>query len=431
MRKIYILVLCLTGNLCAAQQRLTLQDAIARALQYNYDIRMADVVVKQADANNTMGNAGMLPDVAANAGYRQGTNNVFNQLSNGTEQIRPNAATSGLSASVDALWTVFDGGRMFVVKKQLGQREELASVQYRLQVQTTVSQVIQAYAEVVWRHQQQVAIDTGIGLAATRMNISRVQYESGSSAKVDFLQATVDHNLRRTDSLNQQSLIYQSLTSLNVLLGEESDRVYVVDDSLQFNIAMQPLDKERLQDVNLSLNVARRTADIFKLDAKIARAQHLPIVTIDGSYAFTRNTSAAGFALFSRSFGPSAGVNINIPLYRGGNIRRQVKVASLEAMRYELAYDKQNTELSRQYRTGWRNYELSVAAYNLQSENIRYAKENVDIQRARFRAGIATTLETREAESSYVQALVSLYTAAYNVKVNETVVLELENRLVQ
>ena len=55
----------------------------------------------------------------------------------------------------------------------------------------------------------------------------------------------------------------------------------------------------------------------------------------------------------------------------------------------------------------------------------------MDIQRARFRAGVATTIETREAERSYVEALGNLYTAAYNVKVNETIVLELENRLVQ
>jgi outer membrane protein TolC len=55
----------------------------------------------------------------------------------------------------------------------------------------------------------------------------------------------------------------------------------------------------------------------------------------------------------------------------------------------------------------------------------------MDIQKARFRVGIATTLETREAENSYVQALVRLYTAAYNLKVNETIVLQLEGTLVK
>jgi len=45
--------------------------------------------------------------------------------------------------------------------------------------------------------------------------------------------------------------------------------------------------------------------------------------------------------------------------------------------------------------------------------------------------GIATTLEARQAENDYVTALERLYTAAYNLKVTETIVLELENQLVK
>jgi outer membrane protein len=431
MLKRLCIFLCLISNVSVAQQRLTLQEAIALALQHNYDIRIADVTVREAAANNTMGNAGMLPFIDANGFYRLGTSNVFNRLSNGTDQIRPNAGTSGLGASVDMVWTIFDGGRMFIVKKQLNEREVLANVQLKAQMQATVSDVIQAYAEVVWRQQQKAAIDTGIGLAQTRMNISQVQYESGSSAKVDYLQARVDHNLRRTDSFNQEALIIQALANLNVTLGEESDKFYRVEDSLQLNGGLQPVDKDRLKDVNLTLQAARKTAEISKLGVRVAKSAHLPTLSLDGGYAFTRNTSAAGFALFSRNYGPSGGINLNLPLFRGGEIKRTVKVASLQAMRDELLYEKQSTELSRQYRSGWRNYQMAVAAYNLQKENIVYAKENADIQRARFRAGVATTLETREAENSYVQALSALFTAAYNVKVNETVVLELENKLLQ
>jgi outer membrane protein len=426
-----IVLLCVPVINLEAQQRLSLQEAITRALQYNFDIRIAEVNRQQAAANNTAGNAGMLPLADANGFYRLGTSNVVNQLSNGTEQVRPNASTTGLGASVDATWTIFDGGRMFIVKKQLSEQEALANVALKARVQATVSRVIQAYAEVVWRQQQQIAIDTGIALAAVRMNLSQAQYELGSSAKVDYLQARVDHNLRRRDSFNQQALIVDALTGLNVLLGEESDKFYLVDDSLSLNTALQPVDKERLRLQNLSLDSARRVVDISRLNARAAKSAFLPTVNLDASYTFTRNTSAAGFALFSRSFGPAGGINVNLPLFRGGNIRREAKVASLQAMRDELAYERQNTEISRQYRAAWRNYEMAVAAYDLQRENIRYARENVEIQKARFRAGIATTLETREAENSYVQTLVDLHTAAYNVKVYETVVLELENQLVK
>jgi outer membrane protein TolC len=197
------------------------------------------------------------------------------------------------------------------------------------------------------------------------------------------------------------------------------------------NTALQPTDKDRLKDLSPSLQIARQNAEASELSAKIAKSFMLPTLSVNGTYSYNRTQSQAGFALFNQSYGPSGGATLNMPLFQGGNLRRQAKVASLQAMRMQLTYDWQNTELSRQYRTAWGNYEMALAAYKLEQENIGYAKENLDIQKARFRVGIANTLETREAENSYVQALQRLFTAAYNLKVSETKVLELEGNLVK
>ena len=45
--------------------------------------------------------------------------------------------------------------------------------------------------------------------------------------------------------------------------------------------------------------------------------------------------------------------------------------------------------------------------------------------------GVGITLEVREAENSYIQALIRFYNSVYSLKVNETKVLELENQLVK
>src|SRR5690606_25596941 len=102
-----------------------------------------------------------------------------------------------------------------------------------------------------------------------------------------------------------------------------------------------------------------------------------------------------------QSSGPTGGLSLNVPIFQGGNLRRQTRIASLETMRQEILLERQQTDVTRQYRTAWKGYEMAVATYNLERENLGYAKENVDIQKERFRVGIATTLETREAENSY------------------------------
>lgn len=412
-------------------ERLTLQDAILRALEHNYDIRASDITAREATANNTAGNTGLLPDVNGTAGVTAGSSNAKIEFADGRTQEANNAASLSYNAGITANYTLFAFGRAWLIKKQLGINEELSKVQLREQMQATVSQTIQTYARVVWQAQQQVAIDTGLALAQTRMMLSRVKYETGVSAKVDFLQARVDYNSRQSDSLQQIANLNAAFADLNLLMGADPYKTYDVDDSLVLNAGLTPSDPERLRSINLSIEAARRNLEMAQLQTKISRTYLYPSLSANAGYNFSKTKSQTGTFTFNQNYGPTAGLGLNVPIFRGGNLRRQTKIASLEELRQELLVERQSTDVGRQYRQAWENYQMSVNGYRLEQENIGYAKENLDIQKARFRVGIATTLETREAENSYIQSLIRLYTAAYNLKVNETIVQELESDLVK
>jgi outer membrane protein TolC len=422
-----VILLC---GVVQAQERLTLEDAIGRTLKHNFDISMADVTAQQAARNNTWGNAGAAPNISVGASATVAGANVYSELANGNTQSNPHSLNTNINPALLVNWTIFDGGKMFLVKKYLSETQALTEVQLKEQVQRMVSRTIQMYSLVVLQQKQLKAADTAIFLAKVRMQITNLKYETGAGAKVDYLQALVDYNSSRADSLNYLSAYAQASDSLAVLMGENDNQLYLVDNDIQLNTHLEPVDKERLQDINLTLSGFRRSAELSHLNADIAKTYMLPSLSLAGGYAYSRSTNATGFALFSRYYGPNGTLNLSMPLFQGGNLRRQAKVASLQAMKDELLYEKQNSVIGKQYRTAWRSYQLAVAAYNLAVENIGYSKENLEVQLARFRVGVGTTLESKEAENSFVQALVRLYTAQYNVKVNETIVLELENKLV-
>lgn len=430
MKKYILVFIALISGMVHAQQRLSLPEAIDQTLKHNFDIQIASVALEQAERNNTLGNAGFSPNISGGIVATQSRTNVRSELANGGEQNNPNAVSSTLNPAINVNWVIFDGGRMFLVKKQLSAFEALTEVQLRSQVQTMISRTIQVYALVALQQKQLVAVDTALHLAKVRLTLADLKYTTGAGAKVDYLQAMVDYNQRKDDSLTYMASFAQSCDSLSVLMGSNDGTLYKVDDSLPVNLRLQPLDGDRLRDVNLSLDIFRRNADISHISADVAKAAALPSLGFSGNYFYSRNTNATGFALFSRNYGAIGTFNLSMPLFYGGNIRRQAKVESLQAMRDELLYEKQNTVVGRQYRTAWRNYRLSIAAYNLAKENITFAQENVNVQAARFRVGAGTTLELREAENGFVQALIRLYTAEYNLKINETQVLELENKLV-
>ncbi len=427
-------VLACTGYVvCNAQvtERLTLQDAITRTLHYNFDIKNADLARQQAERNNTLGNAGFSPNVFFNTTLSAAQNNVHSDLASGGVQSNPNAKSTSVNPYLVVNWTIFDGGRMFLVKRQLNEYQAISESQLRLQVQTMVSRTIQIYAKLVLQKQQVIAIDTGLALARVRMAISQLKYETGAGAKIDYLQARVDYNARQSDSLSFIASLVQAEDSLSELMGEPLDKTYTTDDSLSLNTTLEPADKEQLQEANLFLDIMRRNATVSHLNADIARSYFLPNISLNGGYNYTRNTNSTGFSVFTQSYGPNTGLTLSLPLFEGGNLRRTARVASLQAMRDDLLYQRQNTFLGKQYRTAWLNYRIALASYQLERDNIKYAKENLEVQLARYKVGVGTTLESRQAETDYVAALERLYTAAYNLKVNETLVLELENKLVK
>lgn len=415
----------------ARDPELSLKDAIDAALDQNFDIRIAKVTLDQAKANNTVGNAGMLPAVTAIGGLNRNVTDAHVELATGDVQNRKGAKSETMSGAVQLDWVLFDGLRMFTNKHRLEQLETMGNTNLKLQVQSTIANVIAGYAEVVRQKQQLVAIDTAMALAKVRMDLAQRKFEVGTSAKTDYLQAQVDYNASKSAYLVQAANLRQAKDSLMILLGRDQFANYDVQDSLHLNKSITYKDKDQWIDRNFNLQLAQQQKKVSEYDLKLANGAQLPILDFSAAYNYNRTQNGAGVTLFNRTYGPQAGLNLSLPLFNGFNLQRQKKVARLEVSRQDLLVQQLSTRLAARYRTAWRSYDNALQALALEKENINYAKENVMIQQARFRVGVANTLELREAENSYVTALTRLVDAAYTVKVTETRLLEIENNLVR
>lgn len=413
-----------------AQERLTLEEAIGQALVHNFDLQIVGVDQAAAEVQNTPGEAGMLPAIDLGADVNAAQRNSDQEFADGRRQVVNQANSFGYSAAINLSWTLFDGGKMFLRKRWLDEQEAFANLRYAVEWQSLVARVIESYAGVILAEKSQIAVDTGIALARARMALSQLKYETGSSAKVDYLQARVDYNARIADSLKQVSRLTRAKADLNALMGRDPDVPFRVEDSLVIQPRRQQMKREVLAAENLSLAAFRKQKQLSALQVKIAHREKYPQLSFQGGYQHQFQRSASGFLAFNQQSGPQGALVLNLPIFRGGALRRQVKLASLESMRADILYSRQSTELARAYRVAWQEYQEAYAAYELEKESIGYAREHLTIQKSRFDLGMATSLETREAEASFVDALIRLYEAIFMLKVNETKLLELENELV-
>ncbi|KAA5536493.1 TolC family protein [Taibaiella lutea] len=410
---------------------LTLKDAIDIALDQNFNIRIAKVSLEQAKANNTIGNAGMLPTISAIGTLSKSITDAKIELATGAEQNRHNAQATTLGGAAQLNWTLFDGLRMFIAKDRLNEMEQIGNIQLRSQVQATVSQVIISYSSVVYEKQQLIALDTAMSLAYSRMTIAKKNFEVGTSAKTDYLQAQVDYNASKYASILQDAKLRQLKDSLMLLLSRDQFADFDVEDSLKLNPDLTFNAKELWMSDNFDVQLAAEQKQLSVFDLALTKRLQIPTLNLAASYNYNRLQNDAGATLFNRTYGPQVGLNLNLPIFDGFNLQRQKKVARLEVNRQDLLYQYTQSRVAMQYRVAWRAYKNALEGLNLEKENIKYAAENVMIQQARFKVGVSNTLELREAENSYVAALTRLVDAGYTLKVAEIKLLVIENKLVR
>ena len=133
---------------------LTLPDAIARSLKYNYDAQLAKTEETLQDRQLDLAIAQMLPRLAANAGYDWRNNeNAAESVSVVTRQqsLEPSfsESPSHATASLELSWNLLDVGVSYFQAKQQGYRTYVAVERRRKVIDGLVKSTQEAYWKAV------------------------------------------------------------------------------------------------------------------------------------------------------------------------------------------------------------------------------------------------------------------------------------------
>ncbi len=134
LKKILILqsLLFLLNGSLFSQNLLTMEEAVKTALENNYGIKLIKVDQVASRLNNTLGNAGFLPDISMNLGRNYNVNNTRQEFFNGDIREGDNVQSNTLNTNIQLNWTIFDGMRMFVRKDMQRKEEEISAIAKKL-----------------------------------------------------------------------------------------------------------------------------------------------------------------------------------------------------------------------------------------------------------------------------------------------------------
>ncbi|WP_205966429.1 TolC family protein [Parapedobacter sp. SGR-10] len=409
-----------------SQDVLTVQQAVEIALENNYDIRLSQNDLQIAKENVTYGNAGMLPTVTGNFSQSNSLQNSTQVQNTGVERSLDNAKNNSMTYGVSIGWTIFDGLGMFSRYETLKELEKQGDIQLKKTILTQVSDVISTYYTIVEQKNILMALDSTILISKERLRTAENRYSIGKASKLEVLNVKVNLNTDESAQVKQTEVVKNLKIALNNLMARDLDIDFDVVEDVQVDeglVFADLLDKSKTHNPDLlALGIAKRLAD---LELKTVKANRYPTIRLNGGYNFAETESSLGFVAQSNSRGLNYGITASINIFDGFNQRRNERIARIRVDNVDLVASQQQKEIESSLLQAFQSYQTNVALYRLEEKNVQIAKQNLNITMDKFRIGTISSVEFRDAQENYIQAVTRYNSSKLQAKLSETLLKEI------
>ncbi len=424
------LVIALIADLSHGQDLLTKGEAVKLALEFNYDIKVANNDVEIATNNASIKNNSYLPTVSATAGTSYRDNNIKRFDDEGFV-FNNSGSVINYNTSVTLDYTIFDGmGRKYIFE-QAKQGAMLSELQARQITEAALLQLFIAYHEVARLTENQLIQRQTLDISKRRLQRAKYSFDYGQSTQLDVLNAEVDVN---TDSVNYLTIVQQlgnAKRDLNLLMGREVNTLFRVDTTVYYtrNVDIQAL-REEVQNKNITILQIDRQIASSEYEVGISKSGWVPRLGANANYSWNRNDFEAnsGFADI-RTTGPFLGLNMNWNIYDGGATSTRVQNAKVALENQKINKERAQQQLDRDLNNAWTTYQTALFILDAQRKNLQTSQRNFDRTQEQNKFGQVTSIEFRQAQVNLLNASLIYNEAKYAAKNAELALLQLSGHL--
>lgn len=443
VRTVFILMMLTSFSLFSQQKKWTLQECINYALEKNISIRQTtlDNETAKIDKRGAIGN--FMPSASINASHSWNiglTQNVTTGIlinETGTTQF----SSLGGSVGID----IYKG----LQNQQTFRKAKLQIIanQYKLlkMEEDVALNVVNAFLQVLFNKENLKVQTEQLTIDNKQIERTTELVNAGVVPRGDLLdiKATVAGDEQKV--INAENVLLISKLSLAQLLqlGDFKD-FDIIDEihSIKKSPAMEETpsaiyakakeERTELKAAKLNLEVAEREVAIsrgayqptlqgyYNFNSRISYAD-IPVRNSDGSYT---TTSAPPFwDQFSDNKGHSFGLQLQIPIFNGFNVRNNVDRSKVALERSRIAYEQSKLDLERNVYTAFTDakgalkaYDAAISAVEARGEAFHYAKE-------RYEVGMMNAFDYNQSQTLFINAqseeLRTKYDYIFKVKILE------------
>ncbi|MCO4805516.1 MAG: TolC family protein [Flavobacteriales bacterium] len=413
------------------QSELTLEDAFKQALSNNYSIRIIESQKQIAENSATIGNAGLLPSVAASASAGINVNNTELEFAGNIPPTNvDNAVSTNTAAGINASYVLFNGLNGTRTYQKLKMNQEAVDIQSQAAIEGTLLQVASAYYVLARAIEQEEIATENLGVSIKRYEREQLSNELGTALKTELLAARVALTTDSSALLNAQLQRKTSLRLLSRLIANVLPEETTCSDATP-ELQTWSIDElvETSRANNSSIKNAMMQQDLAQKDYQLAWSSVMPSLTVNGGYNYNSQQSEAGIVLSNTSAGWSGSVGLNYPLFNGfrNKTARQNQKVNLEIRTLEL--ENQGLQIESDIRDAHDTYVQSYRVAQFEEHNLEASELNLRRSEELYNSGQISSTQFREAQLGLTSAKIRKSNALISLRLYELEILRLTGQI--
>ncbi len=395
--------------------KLSLADALKRALSYNLGGVGLQHMLGQAEAQARAARSALLP-------------NVSSALSETVEQVDLVALGLRISSPFPGVRIPSVAGPFNYINLQANLSQEVANLtsinnyrsaravarasQYSLQdAHDLITLAVGgAYLQVLAAEARLNAAQVQLDTANAVFHQSTEQHQEGVLGKLN-----VDQNQVRTLTQQQQIItlrndLAKQKINLARLAGLPPNPAYELTDNFPFSpapIASVEDAVAQAEQQRADLKAAESQVEAAAKALSAARAERLPSLAISGDYQVIGTNPSESHGAFS------ATGTLSIPLWQGGRTGSDIAQARAVLAQRQAELEDTRGQIEAEVREVYLDLESAAGQVDVARKNLQVAEETLEMTRARMEAGVINTLEVVQAQQTVSSAQLDLIDSVF------------------
>ncbi len=404
---------------------LTLEAAIAAAVDRNPEMSAAESGLEAAETRIRQAKSGYLPQLSVSETFSQTNNPVgafgtkLNQAAITSQDFIPDRlnnpdAINNFATAFNLQWSVYSGGQTRIGLEQARKGREGSDLFLERTRQQIIARTATAYAGLLLANKHVFVVEEALASARASLSMVDSRYRSGFVVKSDLLRAQVRIAELEQELLTARSRVDIAQAVLAGVMGDTGNRRYDPVTALED-------DREIREDKNVwieralagrpDLKQVRIQETIAGKEIDKAQAAHLPDVNLFGTYEI----NSEDFSDTADNYAVGAMLRVN--LYSGSRISAKAAEAKaakrqMEAMRkaMELGIRVETEQAFLEAHSAWQRIGVAEKA-------VEQAEEGLRIVKNRYNSGLLTIVDLLDAEVTLQRARTRHFQSLHDYKV--------------